>query len=89
MPAVVAAQSLGLGASNAAAQSADSAPQPATGMKKPSIGLELYSVRNDLSHDMPKTLTAVSKMGYEAVEFYAPYAGWTFPQAKDTEEFDG
>jgi sugar phosphate isomerase/epimerase len=87
VPAVVAVQSLGIGASTASAQGVKVEGNrlvPATGAKKPSIGLELYSVRNELSHDMPKTLTAVSKMGYEAVEFYAPYAGWTIPQAKDT-----
>ncbi|HXD01539.1 MAG TPA: sugar phosphate isomerase/epimerase family protein [Verrucomicrobiae bacterium] len=87
VPAVVVAQSLGSGASTASAQSTtlstDSMAQPATDAKKYSVGLELYSVRTELSHDLPKTLTAVSKMGYEAVEFYAPYASWSFPQAKD------
>jgi sugar phosphate isomerase/epimerase len=83
VPAVVVAQSLGIGAFTAAAQSAGSTPQPAMDAKKKSIGLELYSVRDELTKDLPGTLTAVSKMGYEAVEFYAPYAGWTIPQAKD------
>ena len=92
VPAVVVAQSLGTGAFSAAAQSADSTPKrievpsqtpEVTNLQKYTVGLELYSVRTELGHDLPKTLTAVSKMGYEAVEFYAPYAIWSIPQAKD------
>ena len=86
VPAVVVAQSLGMGAFTTSAQSIfdDRVVQlPAPPAKKPSVGLELYSVRTELGHDLPKTLTAVSKMGYEAVEFYAPYASWSLPQAKD------
>ena len=52
------------------------------GARRP-IGLELYSVRGELQRDLPKTLHAVAKMGYEVVEFYAPYLGWAFPYAKD------
>jgi hypothetical protein len=37
------------------------------------IGLELYSVRDNLAKDLPGTLQAVGKMGYQVVEFYAPY----------------
>ena len=40
------------------------------------IGLELYSVRDGLQKDLAGTLQAVAKMGYECVEFYAPYYGW-------------
>ena len=47
------------------------------------IGLELYSVRDDLAKDLPGTVRAVAKMGYEVVEFYAPYYSWTPEQAKD------
>jgi len=47
------------------------------------IGLELYSVRTELARDLPGTLTAVARMGYEDVEFYAPYLEWTLPYAKD------
>ena len=36
------------------------------------IGLELYSVRNDLDKDVYGTLKAVAKMGYEGVEFAGP-----------------
>src|SRR3954469_25642617 len=47
------------------------------------IGLELFSVRRELARDLPATLRAVSQMGYQVVEFYAPYLGWTIPYAKD------
>jgi sugar phosphate isomerase/epimerase len=41
------------------------------------VGLELYSVRDVLGKDVPGTVTAVAKMGYQVVEFYAPYLDWT------------
>ncbi len=50
--------------------------------KRIPIGLELYSVRTELMRNLPDTLRAVAKMGYEVVEFFAPYAEWTFPFAK-------
>jgi len=46
------------------------------------VGLELYSVRDALKSDPEGTVRAVAKMGYQAVEFYAPYFEWTEPQAK-------
>lgn len=36
------------------------------------IGLELYSVRDDLANDVRGTLKAVATMGYEGVEFAGP-----------------
>jgi len=51
--------------------------------KKYPIGLELYSVREALAKDLPGTLREVAKIGYETVEFYAPYYGWSIPYAKD------
>jgi sugar phosphate isomerase/epimerase len=47
------------------------------------VGLELYSVRNALKDDLAGTVRAVAKMGYQCVEFYAPYFEWTESQAKD------
>lgn len=47
------------------------------------IGLELYSVREELAKDRSGTLQAVAKMGYECVEFFAPYYQWTSDQAKE------
>lgn len=47
------------------------------------VGLELYSVREELAKDLPGTVTAVGKMGYQVVEFYAPYLNWTAETAKD------
>ena len=46
------------------------------------VGLELYSVRDDLQKDPEGTVRAVAQMGYQAVEFYAPYFDWTDAQAK-------
>jgi len=47
------------------------------------VGLELYSVRNELLKDLPGTVTAVAKMGYKVVEFYSPYFEWTPEAAKE------
>jgi sugar phosphate isomerase/epimerase len=46
------------------------------------VGLELYSVRNSLKQDLEGTLRAVAQMGYQGVEFYAPYFDWTESQTK-------
>jgi sugar phosphate isomerase/epimerase len=46
------------------------------------VGLELYSVREALKADPEGTVRAVAQMGYQAVEFYAPYFEWTETQAK-------
>jgi len=46
------------------------------------IGLELYSVRDELQKDPEGTVRAVAQMGYQCVEFYSPYFDWTEPQAK-------
>jgi len=50
--------------------------------KKLPVGLELYSVRGELAKDLPATVTAVAKMGYQVVEFFSPYYGWTEDYAK-------
>ncbi len=47
------------------------------------IGLELFSVRDDLKKDPQGTVRAVAKMGYEGVEFFSPYFAWTPQEAKD------
>ena len=51
--------------------------------KRIPVGLELYSVRDELAKDLMGTVRAVAKMGYEVVEFYAPYYSWTVDYAKD------
>src|ERR1700685_1118380 len=50
--------------------------------KKMPVGLELYSVRGELAKDLTATVTAVAKMGYPVVEFFAPYYQWTEDYAK-------
>lgn len=56
---------------------------PLPGATRRPIGIELYSVRTELSRDLPTTLKTVAKIGYEAVEFYSPYFNWSLPFAKE------
>ena len=56
---------------------------PALAAKKIPVGLELFSVRDQLKQDLMGTVTAVAKMGYDGVEFFSPYYDWTPAQAKD------
>lgn len=51
--------------------------------QKVPIGLELYSVRDELAKDLFGTVKAVAKMGYDGVEFFSPYTSWTPEYAKD------
>ena len=55
----------------------------AQGGKHIPVGLELYSVRDELKKDAAGTLQQVAKMGYECVEFYSPYYDWTPEHAKE------
>ena len=48
------------------------------------VGLELYSVRNELKQNLEATVRAVAQMGYQGVEFYAPYFDWSENQTKQT-----
>jgi sugar phosphate isomerase/epimerase len=47
------------------------------------VGLELYSVREGLKKDLDGTVKAVAGIGYQCVEFYAPYWEWSEQQTKD------
>jgi sugar phosphate isomerase/epimerase len=51
--------------------------------KRPPVGIQLFSVRNELMKDLTGTVRAVAKMGYEVVEFYSPYYSWTTEYAKE------
>src|SRR3954452_2870852 len=51
--------------------------------KRVPVGLELYSVRDQLEKDVLTTVRRVGKMGYEGVEFYSPYFDWTPEYAKE------
>jgi sugar phosphate isomerase/epimerase len=51
--------------------------------KKIPVGLELYSVRESLKKDPQGTVRAVAEMGYECMEFYAPYFDWSESDTKD------
>jgi sugar phosphate isomerase/epimerase len=47
------------------------------------MGLEMYSVRDELKKDPQGTVRVVAQMGYQGLEFYAPYFEWSPAQAKD------
>ena len=66
-------------------RSAESATPAAGRFNQPKlpIGLELYSVRGELSKDLPNTLKTVASQGYKVVEFYSPYYQWKPAYAKD------
>lgn len=53
-----------------------------TGKLQIPVGLELYSVRDELAKDLPGTVRGVAHMGYQCVEFYAPYYDWTIDYAQ-------
>jgi sugar phosphate isomerase/epimerase len=46
------------------------------------IGLEMFSVRKALQQDLMGTVRQVAEIGYQDMEFYAPYYDWTTDQAK-------
>src|ERR1035438_7770740 len=66
----------------AASAAAPIALRAATGKNIP-IGIELFSVRDEMIKDTLATVRAIAKMGYEVVEFYGPYYSWTPEFAKD------
>jgi sugar phosphate isomerase/epimerase len=65
------------------AASAGSLTLPLWAAKNIPVGLELYSVRDELAKDDVATVRAVARMGYQVVEFYAPYFSWTLDHAKE------
>src|SRR2546423_9623890 len=46
------------------------------------VGIELYSVREELKKDPEAAVRAVAQMGYQCVEFFSPYFSWTENEAK-------
>jgi sugar phosphate isomerase/epimerase len=53
------------------------------GASKIPMGIEMYSVRDELKKDPQGTVRAIAAMGYQGLEFYAPYFEWSPQQAKD------
>lgn len=47
------------------------------------IGLEMYSVRDELARDPQGTTRAVARMGYQNLEYFSPYFGWTETLTKE------
>src|SRR5215212_2834407 len=71
-------------AMSGAAAVASALPTLAAAAPKPlPVGLELYSVRDELAKDLMGTVRAVARQGYEVVEFYSPYFQWSTDYAKD------
>jgi len=58
------------------------AAEPAVRKKIP-IGIQMYSVRDEEKSDLMGTLKGLREMGYECVEFWAPYFDWTAARAKE------
>ena len=46
------------------------------------LGLEMFTLRAEEEKDRMATLKAIKDMGYDGVEFYAPYFQWTDAYAK-------
>jgi len=47
------------------------------------MGIEMYSVREELQKDPHGTVRAIAEMGYQGLEFFAPYFEWSPAQAKE------
>lgn len=58
-------------------------PTQARKPRRVPVGLELYSVRDELSKDLMGTVRKVAQLGYEVVEFYSPYQSWTPEYARE------
>src|SRR5262249_28016146 len=50
--------------------------------KRIPVGIEMYSVRDELTKDLLGTTATIAKMGYQVMEYYSPYFNWTTDQAK-------
>jgi sugar phosphate isomerase/epimerase len=51
--------------------------------KRIPIGIQIYSVREEEKRDLFGTLKSLREMGYEGVEFWAPYFDWTVGRARE------
>jgi hypothetical protein len=51
--------------------------------KRVPLGLMAYAIRQELETDMAAALKSVAKMGYDGLEFWAPYFFWTPAYAKE------
>jgi sugar phosphate isomerase/epimerase len=50
------------------------------------VGLELFSVRQDLAADLFGTVRRVAKTGYQCVEFFSPYYQWDVAYARQVRQ---
>lgn len=61
---------------------ASAAPLLTGAFKNVPVGLELFSVRDQLKEDLMGTVRQVARLGYQGVEFFSPYFSWTPDYAK-------
>jgi sugar phosphate isomerase/epimerase len=47
------------------------------------LGIQVFSVRDQLSKDLNGTIRALAAMGFQLLEFFGPYYDWTPAQARD------
>jgi sugar phosphate isomerase/epimerase len=66
-----------------AAANAGSLLRTASAAPSKPVGIGMYAVEEEWNEDPQGTLRALSKMGYQIVEFWGPYLNWTTAQAKD------
>jgi len=81
-PSITRRDLLKLGAAAVSAAAASNADAAAKAKLLP-VGLELYSVRDELARDLMGAVRSVAMLGYEVVEFYSPYQAWTPEYAKE------
>jgi sugar phosphate isomerase/epimerase len=53
---------------------------------RPLVGVELFSVRQELAADLFGTVRRVAKIGYEGVEFFSPYYQWDLAYARQVRQ---
>jgi sugar phosphate isomerase/epimerase len=73
---------LGAVAGGAAAATAFHGVARAAGAAKPPLGLQLYSLREQLPKDVPGTLKQVRAWGFEEVETFEPFGAKVAPQLR-------
>ena len=64
-----------LGTLAAGVTAASAVPRVAAAAGKPPLGLQLWSVRNQLAKDVPGTLKQIKAWGFDEVEGFGKYAG--------------
>src|SRR5512134_1098714 len=72
-----------LGTLTAGVAAASAGPRAAFAAGKAPLGLQLWSVRNQLQKDVPGTLKQIKAWGFDEVETFGPYGAEIVTQLKD------